>query len=55
MERTRHGGYPIQARLGEGYMKQGRKELAIRNYKRSLELDPNNANAITMLKKLQTE
>lgn len=38
--------------LGEGYMKQGRNELAIKNYKRSLDLDPNNANAKVMLTKL---
>lgn len=39
--------------LGEGYMVQGKKELAIVNYKKSLELDPNNSNAAVMLKKLQ--
>ena len=39
--------------LGEGYMKNGNKELAIENYKKSLELDPNNTNAVNMLKKLE--
>ena len=39
--------------LGEAYMKDGNKELAIRNYQRSIELDPNNANGIETLKKLQ--
>ncbi|WKZ64975.1 MAG: serine hydrolase [Flavobacteriales bacterium] len=38
--------------LAEGYMKQGRRELAIANYKHSLELDPHNENAKVMLKKL---
>jgi CubicO group peptidase (beta-lactamase class C family) len=38
--------------LAEGYMRQGRSELAIANYRRSLELDPNNANASVMLKRL---
>jgi CubicO group peptidase (beta-lactamase class C family) len=38
--------------LAEGYMRQGRSELAITNYRRSLELDPNNSNAAAMLKKL---
>jgi Flp pilus assembly protein TadD len=38
--------------LGEAYMKHGDKELAIKNYKKSLELDPMNSNAVSMLKKL---
>lgn len=38
--------------LAEGYMNQGRRELAIANYQKSLELDPNNANAKVMLEKL---
>jgi len=40
--------------LGEAYMAQGEKELAIANYKKSLELDPKNKNAVEMLKKLGT-
>ena len=38
--------------LGEAYMDDGNKELAARNYKRSLELDPGNSIAALMLKKL---
>lgn len=38
--------------LAEAYMKQGRRELAITNYTRSLELDPQNSNARVMLQKL---
>lgn len=38
--------------LGEAYMAQGEKELAIANYKKSLELNTNNKNAVEMLKKL---
>ena len=38
--------------LGEAYMKNGDKELAIENYKKSLELAPNNENAKQMLIKL---
>jgi tetratricopeptide (TPR) repeat protein len=38
--------------LGEAYMLAGRKEPAIRSYRKSLELDPRNANARTMLEKL---
>lgn len=37
---------------GEALMKNGQNDLAIENYKRSLELNPGNANAIDMLKKL---
>lgn len=39
--------------LGEGYMNLGDKENAIKNYQKSLELNPQNANAEEMLKKLQ--
>ena len=38
--------------LGEGYMANGQKELAIQNYKRSLELNPKNTNAAEILNKL---
>lgn len=38
--------------LGEAYMEHGDRELAIRSYRRSLELDPGNANARAMLEKL---
>jgi predicted alpha/beta superfamily hydrolase len=38
--------------LGEAYMKNGQKELAITNYKKSLKLNPENKNALEMLKKL---
>src|SRR5689334_11925577 len=38
--------------LGDAYMANGDKELAIANYKKSLELNPDNKNAIAMLKKL---
>ncbi|MFZ0751384.1 MAG: hypothetical protein WAM70_18620, partial [Pyrinomonadaceae bacterium] len=39
--------------LGEGYMTNGDKELAITNYRRSLELDPRNKNAKEKLKQLE--
>jgi CubicO group peptidase (beta-lactamase class C family) len=38
--------------LGEAYMKAGETELAIQNYARSLELDPENTNAVRQLMKL---
>jgi CubicO group peptidase (beta-lactamase class C family) len=39
--------------LGEAYMDNGDKELAIRNYQKSVELNPKNLNAVEMIKKLQ--
>lgn len=41
--------------LGEAYMMDGDKELAIRNYQRAVELSPQNTNAIEMLKKLRSQ
>lgn len=38
--------------LGEAYMNAGRKEAAISNYRKSLQLDPKNDNAVKMLQKL---
>ena len=38
--------------LGEGYAILGDRENAIANYRRSLDLDPKNTNAVEMLKKL---
>lgn len=40
--------------LAEAYQHAGQKELAIRNYKRSLELNPKNQNGIDHLKVLQS-
>ena len=39
--------------LGEAYMIKGNKELAIKNYKKSIELNPDNENGKKMLEKLQ--
>jgi CubicO group peptidase (beta-lactamase class C family) len=39
--------------LGEAYMVNGDKELAIKNYQKSIELNPHNENGIEILKKLQ--
>ena len=38
--------------LAEGYMDAGNKPLAIANYQKSLGMNPKNANAVQMLKKL---
>ena len=39
--------------LGEAYMRAGDTQNAIANYQKSLDLDPKNANAAEMLKKLR--
>jgi hypothetical protein len=39
--------------LGEAYMRSGEKELAIKNYEKSLALNPDNKNAREMLKRLK--
>ena len=41
--------------LGEAYMVSGNNELAIQNYKKSLELNPQNTNGAEMLKKLESK
>ncbi|MGI8835250.1 MAG: amidohydrolase family protein, partial [Pyrinomonadaceae bacterium] len=41
--------------LGEAYMVNGDNELAIKNYQKSVELDPKNTKGIEMLKKLQAK
>jgi CubicO group peptidase (beta-lactamase class C family) len=41
--------------LGEGYMANGEKELAIKNYEKSLEMNAKNSNTAEMLKKLKAE
>jgi CubicO group peptidase (beta-lactamase class C family) len=38
--------------LGESFMKLGKKDLAIKNYRKSVELNPNNQGGIDALKKL---
>lgn len=39
--------------LAEAYMENGDKDLAIKNYEKSLELNPQNTNAVDMLMKLR--
>jgi CubicO group peptidase (beta-lactamase class C family) len=41
--------------LGEAYMKHGDKELAVKNYRKSVELKPTNENGVAALKKLAAE
>jgi CubicO group peptidase (beta-lactamase class C family) len=46
-------GFNTYDSLGEAYMANGDKSLAIQNYKKSLELNPKNAGAVEALKKLE--
>jgi len=41
--------------LGEAYMKENDFDRAVKNYGKSLELDPQNSNAIDRLNKLQEQ
>lgn len=41
--------------LGEAYMKKGNRELAIRNYEKSLELNPQNGGAMEALHRLRAK
>jgi tetratricopeptide (TPR) repeat protein len=47
-------GFNTYDSLGEAYMASGNNELAIWNYKKSLELNPQNTGAVAMLKRLET-
>ena len=40
--------------LGEAYMMSGDKELALKNYKKALELNPQNTNAASIIKRLES-
>jgi tetratricopeptide (TPR) repeat protein len=46
-------GFNTYDSLGEAYMENGDKQLAIQNYKKSLELNPKNPSAVEALKKLE--
>lgn len=39
--------------LGEAYLKDGNKDLALANYKKSVELNPGNANGIKFIKQIE--
>jgi CubicO group peptidase (beta-lactamase class C family) len=49
------GSWDVYDSLAEGYMANGEKELAIANYKKSLEINPKNSNGVEMLKKLEKQ
>ena len=46
--------YSTYESLGEAYMNAGNKELAIKNYEKSLRLNPANTKTAKMLEKLKT-
>ena len=46
-------GFNTYDSLREAYMENGDKQLAIQNYKKSLELNPKNTGAVEKLKKLE--
>ena len=48
------GSANVYDSLGEAYMVNGDNELAIKNYKKSLGINPENTNAIETLKKLES-
>lgn len=49
--------FPLSANvydtLGEAYLADGQKDLALANYKKAVELDPANANALRIIKQLE--
>ena len=47
-------GFNTYDSLGEAYMENGDKQLAIQSYKKSVELNPKNVNAVEKLKKLES-
>ena len=48
-------GFNTYDSLAEAYMDAGRSEAAIANYERSLELNPDNTNAVAMLARIRDE
>ena len=41
--------------LGEAYLERGDKQMAVESFNRSLSIDPQNADAIRMLKKINNQ
>ncbi len=49
------GSFNTYDSLGEAYMKSGQKELAVTNYRKSLDLNPDNKNAEEMIDRIKGE
>ena len=47
--------YKVYESLAEAYLRKGEKDLAAAFFKKSLKLNPNNANAMRQINKLNTE
>jgi tetratricopeptide (TPR) repeat protein len=47
------GSWNVYDSLGEAYLKDGQIDLAIKNYEKSLEIDPKNENARKVLKEIK--
>ncbi len=47
--------FNVHDSLGEAYMEHGDRELAIRSYERSLEINPDNTNGVRMLERIRAE
>ncbi|MCJ7581617.1 MAG: MBL fold metallo-hydrolase [Candidatus Aminicenantes bacterium] len=47
------GSWNVYDSLGEAYMNDGQRDLAVKMYEKSLELNPENANAVEMLERLK--
>ncbi len=48
-------GFNTYDSLGQAYMVNGDLELAIENYEKSLELNPENTNAVQMLERIRSQ
>lgn len=49
------GSWNAYDSLGEAYLKNGDKDLAVKNYQKSVELEPTNDNGVAALKKLAAQ
>jgi tetratricopeptide (TPR) repeat protein len=49
------GSFNVYDSLGEAYYKNGEMDLAVKNFERSMELNPNNENGKKMLEKIKAE
>lgn len=49
------GSWNVYDSLGEAYMLNGDKALAVKNYEKSLELNPKNSNGAKMVQKLRDQ
>jgi tetratricopeptide (TPR) repeat protein len=53
--RENPGSFNVYDSLGEAYYKNGEMDMAVKNFERSVELNPNNENGKAMLEKIKSE